>query len=37
VTLRRTCLVLVAAMVGKTRLIDNALVEQEEGGFKVSL
>jgi pantothenate synthetase len=37
VSLRRTCLVLIAALVGKTRLIDNALIEQENGGFKVSL
>jgi pantoate--beta-alanine ligase len=37
VTLRSTSLVLIAAVVGKTRLIDNALVEQEDGGFKVSL
>ncbi len=35
--LRGTCLVLLAAVVGKTRLIDNALIEQENGGFKVSL
>jgi pantoate--beta-alanine ligase len=37
VNLRGKCLVLLAAVVGKTRLIDNALIEQENGGFKVSL
>jgi pantoate--beta-alanine ligase len=35
--LRGACLVLLAAVVGKTRLIDNALIEQENGGFNVSL
>jgi pantoate--beta-alanine ligase len=38
--LRRTCLVLVAAFVGATRLIDNMLVEEVEehgGSFRFSL
>ena len=36
--LRRACLVLIAAFVGHTRLIDNMLVEEEEGGtFRISL
>jgi pantoate--beta-alanine ligase len=37
VTLRRTCYVLLAAFVGGTRLIDNALIEQNEESFQVSL
>jgi len=37
VNLRGTCLVLLAAVVGKTRLIDNALIEQENGSFRVTL
>jgi len=37
VTLRRTCYVLLAAFVGKTRLIDNALIEQEGDSFRVTL
>jgi pantoate--beta-alanine ligase len=37
VSLRRTCLVLLAAFVGGTRLIDNALVEPDGDSFKVSL
>jgi pantoate--beta-alanine ligase len=37
VTLRRTCYVLVAAFVGGTRLIDNALIEQDGESFLVSL
>jgi pantoate--beta-alanine ligase len=35
--LRGTCYVLLAAKVGMTRLIDNALVEQTEGGFEVTV
>jgi pantothenate synthetase len=37
VTLRRTCYVLLAAFVGGTRLIDNALIEQDGESFKVTL
>ena len=37
VTLRRACYILLAAFVGGTRLIDNALIEQDGGSFKVSL
>jgi len=37
VALRRACYVLLAAFVGSTRLIDNALVEQEGDSFRVSL
>jgi pantoate--beta-alanine ligase len=36
-TLRRACYVLLAARVGGTRLIDNALVEPDGESFKVSL
>jgi pantoate--beta-alanine ligase len=36
-TLRRACYVLLAALVGKTRLIDNALIEQDGESFRVSL
>lgn len=36
-TLRRACYVLIAARVGKTRLIDNAFVEPEGEIFRVSL
>jgi pantoate--beta-alanine ligase len=35
--LRRTCYVVLAALVGKTRLIDNALIEQDGESFRVSL
>jgi pantoate--beta-alanine ligase len=37
VTLRGRSLALVAAFVSGTRLIDNALIEEEGSGFKVSL
>jgi len=37
VMLRRTCLVLIAAFVGATRLIDNALVEADGEFFNVLL
>jgi len=37
VTLRRTCYVLLAAFVGGTRLIDNALIEQDGESYQVSL
>jgi pantoate--beta-alanine ligase len=37
VTLRKTCYVLLAARVGGTRLIDNALVEQEGECFRVTI
>ena len=36
VRLRRNCYVLVAAFVGATRLIDNALIEQEGEAFRVT-
>jgi pantoate--beta-alanine ligase len=36
-TLRRTCLILLAAFVGGTRLIDNALIEESGGSFQVTL
>jgi pantoate--beta-alanine ligase len=36
VSLRKTCYALVAARVGATRLIDNALIEQEGGSFRVT-
>jgi pantoate--beta-alanine ligase len=36
-TLRRACYVLIAARVGKTRLIDNAFVQPEGEIFRVSL
>ena len=35
--LRRACLVLLAAFVGATRLIDNMLVEEAEDSLKISL
>jgi pantoate--beta-alanine ligase len=35
--LRRTCLALVAARFGATRLIDNLLIEEREGAFLVTL
>jgi len=35
--LRRTCLILLAAFVGGTRLIDNALVEQSGDSFTVTV
>jgi pantoate--beta-alanine ligase len=37
VSLRGSCLILLAAKLGKTRLIDNAFVEQDGGTFRVSL
>ena len=37
VRLRRSCLILLAAFAGSTRLIDNALVEEEGESFTVSL
>ncbi|HEX4076636.1 MAG TPA: pantoate--beta-alanine ligase [Candidatus Acidoferrales bacterium] len=37
VSLRKTCYALVAARVGATRLIDNALIEQEGDFFRVTL
>lgn len=36
-SLRKTCYVLVAARVGGTRLIDNALIEAEGGSFRMTL
>jgi pantoate--beta-alanine ligase len=36
-SLRRACYVLLAARVGSTRLIDNALIEQEGDTFRVTL
>jgi pantoate--beta-alanine ligase len=37
VSLRGECLILLAAKVGKTRLIDNALIEQDSQTFRVTL
>ena len=37
VNLRGNCLILLAAKLGKTRLIDNALVEQDGNSFRVFL
>jgi pantoate--beta-alanine ligase len=37
VRLRKSCLALVAAFIGKTRLIDNALIEESGDSFSVSL
>lgn len=37
VSLRGECLILLAAKVGKTRLIDNALIEQDNQTFRVTL
>lgn len=37
VSLRGTCYVLIAAIVGGTRLIDNALVEQDGDSFRVTV
>jgi pantoate--beta-alanine ligase len=34
---RGRCLVLIAAQVGKTRLIDNALIEQEGDTFRITI
>jgi pantoate--beta-alanine ligase len=36
-SLRKTCYVLVAARVGATRLIDNALIEQQGDSFRVTV
>lgn len=36
-SLRKTCYVLVAARVGGTRLIDNALIQAEGGSFRMTL
>ncbi len=36
-SLRKTCYALVAARVGATRLIDNALIEQQSDSFRVTL
>lgn len=35
--LRNSCLVLIAAQVGKTRLIDNALIEPDADTFRVTI
>ena len=35
--LRRTCLALLAARFGPTRLIDNLLIEERDGGFRTTL
>jgi len=35
--LRGNCLILIAARIGSTRLIDNMLVEEHDGNFTVSL
>ncbi len=37
VNLRGNCLILLAAKLGKTRLIDNALVEQDDDSFRVTV
>lgn len=37
INLRGTCFVLLAAKLESTRLIDNALIEQEGGNFKVTV
>ena len=38
VSLRGSCYVLLAAFLGTTRLIDNALIEQElDGGFRITI
>ncbi|MFZ0038944.1 MAG: pantoate--beta-alanine ligase [Candidatus Acidiferrales bacterium] len=37
IRLRKSCLALVAAFIGKTRLIDNALIEESAGSFSVTL
>jgi len=37
VSLRGECLILLAAKVGKTRLVDNAVTEQDHGTFRVTL
>jgi pantoate--beta-alanine ligase len=37
VSLRKNCYVLMAAFVGNTRLIDNALIEQEGEAFRVTI
>jgi pantoate--beta-alanine ligase len=37
VALRKSCYVLLAARVGGTRLIDNALIEQEGESFRVTI
>ena len=36
-TLRKSCLILIAAFIGKTRLIDNAQIEETPEGFSVVL
>jgi pantoate--beta-alanine ligase len=35
--LRRSCLILLAAFVGSTRLIDNALIEEREDSFAITI
>ncbi len=37
IRLRKSCLALVAAFIGKTRLIDNALIEESAGSLSVTL
>lgn len=37
VSLRKTCYALLAAKVGETRLIDNALIEQADDSFQVTI
>ena len=37
IRLRKSCLTLVAAFIGKTRLIDNALIEESGDSFSVNL
>ena len=35
--LRRECLAVLAVFVGKTRLIDNLLIEEQDGAIRVTL
>jgi pantothenate synthetase len=35
--LRGVCFAMVAARVGATRLIDNLLIEERDGGFRTTL
>ena len=35
--LRNRCFILIAALVGKTRLIDNALIEQLADSFRITI
>jgi pantothenate synthetase len=37
VSVRGECLILLAAKLGETRLIDNALIEENNGAFRLTL